>query len=100
MDTMLGFSTDSSWKCTLAAMSSFENSLGVYVLATTGAVKRGQRALQLCRKEGSVRAADRVSESCTAAQKRVHRSLVSCCVVPGMAAGGVRERMRTKSALA
>lgn len=99
-DTMLGFNTDSSWKCTLAAISSLENSFGVCVPANTGAVNRGQRAWQLCRKEGNVREADFVRESWTAAQNRVQRSAVSCCVAPVMASGGVRERMRTKSALA
>lgn len=62
-ETILGFKRDSSWKCTLPAMSSLENSLGVCVPARIGAVNRGQRAWQLWRKEGSVREADFVRES-------------------------------------
>lgn len=44
-------------------MSSFENSFGVCVPATIGAVNRGHSALQLCLNEGSVLDADFVRES-------------------------------------
>jgi hypothetical protein len=96
-ETMLGLRMDSSWKCDLPAMRSLENSLGEWVPATTGAVKRGHRAWQLCRNEGSVRAADLMRESWTAAQNRVHKSFVSCCVVPEIGFGGAKARIRTNS---
>lgn len=63
IETMLGLSKDSSWKCTLPAISSFENSFGRCVPARMGAVKRGQSAWQLCLNDGSVRDADFVRES-------------------------------------
>ena len=97
METILGFSKDSSWKCTLPAISSFENSFGVCVPAKIGAVKRGQSAWQLCLNEGNVRDADFVRESYTAAQNRVQRSRVSWCVHVATGCGGVRDRMRTNS---
>lgn len=96
-ETMLGLRMDSSWKWTRAAISSLENSFGRCVPAIMGAVKRGQRLLQQSRNAGKVREAAFIRESCTAAQKRVHRSRVSCCVVPVSGSGGVRDRMRTNS---
>jgi hypothetical protein len=89
----------SSWKCTRAATRSLENSRAEWVRAWMGAVKRGQRAVQAWRKEGSVREAARASASWTAAVKRAQRSAVSCSVVLGRAAGGVPERMAMKSVL-
>ena len=62
-----------------------------------GAVKRGQRAEQAWRKEGSVREAARASASWTAAVKRAQRSAVSWSDVLGRDAGGVAERMVMKS---
>ena len=92
IDTILGLRSDSSWKWERLAMRSLENSLGEWVPAITGAVKRGQSAVQLLRKEGNVREADLIRASCTAAQKRVQRSVVSCCDVPCMGSGGERAR--------
>lgn len=63
IETILGLSKDSSWKCTLPAINSFENSFGRCVPARMGAVKRGQSAWQLCLNDGSVRDADFVRES-------------------------------------
>jgi gamma-glutamyl:cysteine ligase YbdK (ATP-grasp superfamily) len=47
--------------------------------------------------EGSVREADFVRESYTAAQKRVQRSMVSCSVHVAIGCGGARDKMRTNS---
>lgn len=60
-------------------------------------MKRGQSAWQLCLNEGNVREADFVRESYTAAQKRVQRSTVSCCVHVAIGSGGAMDRMRTNS---
>jgi hypothetical protein len=89
----------SSWKWTRAAMRSLENSRAEWVPAWMGAVKRGQRAVQACWKEGRVREAARARASWTAAVKRVQRSAVSCGVVLGRVAGGLADRMETKSGL-
>lgn len=64
----------------------------------TGAVNRGQRATHALLNAVKDRAAERTRASCTAAQKRAHRSFVSVTVVPGRGfAGGDSERMRTNS---
>lgn len=95
----VGLRRDSSWKCTRAATRSLLNSLGVWVPARMGAMKRGHRVAQVSLKEGRVREAERMRESWTAAQKRAQRSRVSWAVVPEMGDGGDRDRMRTKSCL-
>ena len=95
---MLRLRTVSSWKWTLAAINSFENSLGEYFPSATGAAKRGHSVRQLSLNAESVREADRMKESCTAAQNLVHKSVVSCCVVPCIGGGGVAERILTSSA--
>jgi hypothetical protein len=82
-----------------AATSSLENSRAVWVPAWIGAVKRGQRAVQAWRKDGSVREAARARESCTAAVKRAQRSAVSEGVVLGRGGGGVVERIEMNSGL-
>lgn len=74
-----------------------ENSRGPCVLAKMGATNRGQRASQLYRHEGKVRAADAVRASQTAPQKRVQRKFVSSCVVVGVVSGGEAERIFTNS---
>ena len=88
-----GSRTLSSWKYARAAISNLLNSRALCVPAATGAVKRGQSDAQHWIRRGRVRAAGRVKESWTAAVKRVHRSVVSCCVVLGREAGGVRVRI-------
>ena len=61
--TSPGFSILSSWKCTLALTSNFENSLTSYSPSITGAVKRGQSAKQALLKAVSDLAAERTSAS-------------------------------------
>lgn len=95
---MLGSSSDSSWKCTRAAMSNLEKSLGPRLPSRIGVVNRRQRELHASCSAGRERAADFTRASCTAPQKRAQRSAVSAAVAFGRVAGVVFDRILTKSA--
>lgn len=61
--TMPGSRSDSSWKCTRAAIRSLEKSFAPRLPSRMGAVKRRQRDVHASRKAGKVRTADLVRAS-------------------------------------